>query len=149
MPGYGRKPGNGPGWGGPAKGAGKGGDPRPFTQESEGRVSAADTNHDPNAQATRAETQSKAWLRRQQHEAHLDRLNKIAMGEEAGTPAALNVSIAAAREFGDRVVGKPIQTNINTNVRRTPAEFTDDELAALASAGMGEEGDDEAGERPN
>lgn len=146
MPGYGRKTGSGPGWGGPAKGASTI-PAEPFTAATEGRVLASDTNQDPDAQEYRNDQRSKARGRREQHEKHLDRLHDIAMGLAKGAAADLSVSIAAAREFGDRVVGKPIQTNINANVRRTPAEFTDDELLALASAGMGEEGDGETGDR--
>jgi hypothetical protein len=39
------------------------------------------------------------------------------------------VSIAAAREFGDRVVGKPIQTNINANVDDI-SKLSDNDLRA-------------------
>ena len=148
MAGYGGKPGNGPGWGGPAKGfVSK--PPRAFdgTEPAFANVRASDMNHDPETQAAREAGRSKTRLRREQHDKHLDRLNEIALGMAVGTAQDLNVSIAAAREFADRVVGKPIQTNINANVRRTPAEFTDEELLALARAGMGAEGDDEAGDR--
>jgi hypothetical protein len=105
------KPAGGAGWGGPAKGVGV---PKPlqaFTNPREGGgVMAMDTNSDPAAQAYRQDRQSKARLRREQHDKHLDRLNEIALGLAVGTAPDLSVSIAAAREFGDRVVGKAVQT---------------------------------------
>jgi hypothetical protein len=101
----------------------------PFTADSSTRANPAHTNSVPDAQAYRADQKSKSRLRREQHEKHLDRLNEIALGLAVGAPANLSVSIAAAREFGDRVVGKPIQTNINANVDDI-SKLSDNDLRA-------------------
>jgi hypothetical protein len=108
----------------------------PFTADSSTRANPAHTNSVPDAQAYRADQKSKSRLRREQHEKHLDRLNEIALGLAVGAPADLSVSIAAAREFGDRVVGKPAQT-INSTLSgpdggpvQTVGIITDDPVQA-------------------
>ena len=53
MPGYGRRKGNGPGIGGPAKGAGKGGKAKAFTEDSSTRALASESNDDAETQAYR------------------------------------------------------------------------------------------------
>ena len=118
--------------------------PKPFTKDSPGRVPFKKGPQDPELTIYKNGVMSKIRMRRARHEAHLDRLDNMAMGKIRGVPAMLQVQIAAAREFADRVVGKPLQTSVTSIVRRSPAEFTDDELLALAGSNSGYEGDSEA-----
>jgi hypothetical protein len=50
----------------------------------------------------------------------------------------------ALREMLNRLSGMPTQ-RIDANIRRTAADFSDEELAAIAGIGGGEEGDSEEG----
>ena len=53
--------------------------------------------------------------------------------------------VAAASAILDRAYGKPTQT-VNTNVRRSPVQFTDDELAAIAAGSSEGDAVEEDGE---
>jgi hypothetical protein len=52
--------------------------------------------------------------------------------------------LKAASELAPYVHPRLTATTLEANVRSSPSDYTDAELLALASAGMGEEGDGEA-----
>ena len=57
--------------------------------------------------------------------------------------------LKAAADWAPYEHPKLTSTTLDATVRRTAADFTDEELLALAGTGMGGEGDDEASDRPN
>lgn len=67
--------------------------------------------------------------------------------------SALEGNMLAIKEIGDRLDGKPAQAidvGGSLDIRRDAQEFTDDELAALASGGSaGTAGETEGAERVN
>ena len=56
----------------------------------------------------------------------------------------LSSALVAAKEAAPYIHAKLTSTTIDATVRRTAADFTDEELLALERAGMGSTGEDEA-----
>ncbi len=106
--------GNGRGYGGPAKG--KGSDAPSFGASLENRISG-DEAADP---AVREWAAIKAMTREQQAEIVTDVVLSIAINGERD-----NDRTTAALGFLDRVIGKPVQRNLNINTDATPQAGVD------------------------
>ena len=128
-PGSGKPPSNAPasgaGWGGPARGAGNGNSRSVITPENTADLAAL--HGTPEAEAKRARRIATA------EELKLN-LTTIALYGEIETNR-----MNAAVHLLNRIEGMPTQ-RLNANIRRTAADFTDDELTAIASGGGGSEG---------
>lgn len=109
-----RQKGNGPGWGGPAKGAStsriKPGDPDGITK----------LRHDPDNLAVKAERRRKAM-----------QLYEDVIDDREAPPMA---RIVAADKLLDRIDGKPIARTVTANVG-DPSKLSDADLAAIIAGG--------------
>jgi hypothetical protein len=122
--------GKGPGIGGPAR------EPAPaFTADSPTRATVAHLeNGDFEEQGYRGEQRRH---RRELREKMLKVMEDIANDEKQ--PGMTRGTMAD--KILDRIDGKPVASvNLNANIRRSVQDLSDDELAALAGDGEGEDG---------
>jgi len=110
--------GNGDGWGGPAKGAGASRAPKPFTADSETRVTH------PTADGTMPPLSDRKALRRQRTEQLEEILHSIALKSDRD-----ETRVSAAVRLHAIYNGQPVARNLNINVDDI-ANLSDDELRA-------------------
>lgn len=135
--------GHGPGHGGPAKGAGRGGDAKPFTADSPTREWYPGGKGDPMKMAARADRRE---IRRQRVEEIEDHLYDLALNAERQ-----ETQVLAATRLHAIYEGQPVARQITANVDDVSRLNDDDlrnELARLGGAATGAASGDAAARVP-